>query len=139
MEINGLRSQFGVQLAWFSIQSRAVIVEDTIGDIARLLHFCQEDAATNGMNSASRDVEHITGMHLMSCQNVADAAIFHSLAVFVRRNRILETGIEVSSRLCINDVPHLRLSEFSMLSHCHFVARVYLNAQIFLSINEFYE
>ena len=52
IEIKGLSGEVCMELAGLAIHAWAVVVVDAIGDIGGLLDLGQQDAATNGMDSA---------------------------------------------------------------------------------------
>ena len=57
--VEGLSSQLGMQLTGLAIQAQTIIVVDTIGDIGRLLDLGQQDATTDGMDTACREIKDI--------------------------------------------------------------------------------
>lgn len=66
VEIYSIKCLFRVQLTGLAVKSGTVIVEDTVGDIAGLLHLGKCYATSNSMHAACGDIEHIAGMYFMT-------------------------------------------------------------------------
>lgn len=125
-----------MQLAWTTIEARTIVVEDTIGDVGRLLYLGKEDAAAYGMDSACREIEDVATFYFMACQDIGDAAIFDAFLELVFGYWLLESGIEVAAWLGVDDVPHLALAHLIMDACCHLVVRVDLDAEVTFGIDE---
>ena len=139
MVVEGLGSQLGMEFTRLAIHARTVIVVDAIGDIAGLLDLRQEDASTDGMNTTGREVEDIARGDLMTCQHLGDGMVLYAFLIFFGGHLPTETGIEIATRLSIEDVPHLALAHLSMDSLCHLVVGMYLDAEVFLGIDELHQ
>ena len=137
--VEGLGGQFGVQFAGFAVHAGAVVVVDAIGDVAGLLDLGEEDATTDGMNTTGREVEDITGLDLMVGKDLGDSTVFYAFLVLIGGYGLLEAGIEVGSRVCLDDVPHLRLAHLAMDALGHLVIGMHLDAEVTLGIDEFDE
>ena len=133
--VNGPGSQFGMQLAGLAVKTGAVIVEDAVGDIGGLLNLGQADAATDGMDTAGRKVEDVTLVDFMFGKDLGDGAVVDSLPIFLWCYLLPETGIETGTGLGIEDVPHLGLSVFVVLTLGHLVVGVYLYGEVLLGID----
>ena len=125
--VDGLCSEFGVQLAGFAVKARTVVVVDAVGHIGRLLDFGEGDARSDGVHSSCREVEHVAGLHAMSCKHLGDGAVGDSAPVFFGGDGALESGVETGAALSIDYVPHLGLAHFAVFAEGHFVARVHLD------------
>jgi len=136
MVVEGLGGQFGVEFAGLAVHAGAVVIEDAIGDVAGLLDLGEEDAATDGMDTTSREVEHIAGLDLMVGKDLGDGTVFYAFLVFIGGYGLLEAGIEVGAGVGLDDVPHLRLAHLAMYPLCHLVVRVDLDAEVTLGIDE---
>ncbi len=75
----------------------------------------------------------------MLCDYIGYRSVGNALFVFLFCYVVLESGIQITSRLGIDDIPHLGLAEFVVYALCHLIVRMNLNAQVFLCIDEFYE
>ena len=128
-----------MELAGLAVHARAVVVEDAVGDIAGLLDLGEEDATTDGMDTAGREVEHIAGLDLMVGEDLGDGAVFYAFLVLIGGYGLLEAGIEVGAGVGLDDVPHLRLTHLAMDALGHLVVRVDLDAEVTLGIDEFDE
>lgn len=106
-EVNGLGSQFGMELAGLAVKTGTVVVEDAVGDIGGLLYLDQTNAATDGMDTAGREVEDIALMDFMLGKDLGDGAIVDTLFIFLWGYLLSETGIQTGTGLGIEDVPHL--------------------------------
>lgn len=137
MEVDGFKGKIGVQLSWFAVKPRAVVVEDAIGDIAALLHLCQEDAAADGMDASCGEIEHVAWFHFVAGKHLCDATVGYALLIFVGRDVLLQPCIEIGSWLGVDDVPAFGFSVFVVAATCQFVTWVYLNAEVVSSIDEF--
>ena len=136
MVVEGLGSQGGMQLTGLAVHARTVVVVDAVGDVAGLLDLGQQDATTDGMNSTGREVEDVASLYGVVGQDFGDGAVLHTLLVFVGRYLLLETSIEVGSLVGTDDIPHLALAHLAVLTLCHLIVGVYLDAQVFLSVDE---
>ena len=136
MVVEGLGSQFGMEFTGLAIHARTVIVVDAIGDIAGLLDLRQENACTDGMNTTGREVEDIARGNLVTCQHLGDGMVLYAFLIFFGGHLATETGIEIATRLSIEDVPHLALTHLTMDALCHLVVGMHLDAEVFLGIDE---
>ena len=55
--VEGLCRQLSMQFTGLTVQTRAVVVVDAVGDVTGLLDLGQQDAATDSMDTTSRQVE----------------------------------------------------------------------------------
>ena len=136
MEVQGLGSQGCVELARLAIETRAVVVEDAIGDIRGLLDLSEEDAPTDGVHTTGREVEDIARLDLVVGKDLGDAAVLNALLVLVGGDLLFEAGIEVGTRVSLDDIPHLGLAHLAMLALGHLVVGMHLDAQVALGIDE---
>ena len=136
VEVEGLGGEFGVEFAGLAVHAGAVVVEDAVGDIAGLLDLGEEDATTDGMDTAGGEVEYIAGLDLMVAQDLGDGAVFYAFLVLIGGYGLLEAGIEVGTGVGLDDVPHLRLAHLAMDTLGHLVVRVHLDAEVALGIDE---
>ena len=136
MVVEGLGGQLGMELTGLAIHARAVVVVDAVGDIAGLLDLGEEDAATDGMDTTGREVEHIAGLDLMVGQDLGDGTVFYAFLVFIGGYGLFEAGIEVGAGVGLDDVPHLRLAHLAMYPLCHLVIGMHLDAQVAPGIDE---
>ena len=134
--VEGLSRQFGVELTRLAVHSWAIVVKDAIGDVTRLLHLGQEDAATDGMDASGRNIEDVSRMNLVLGESIGNGTILHLALVLLGGKLLLETGIEIGSRFGIDDVPHLGLPELIVFAKRHLVVRMHLNGEVFLGIDE---
>ena len=136
MEVEGLGGEFGVQFAGLAIHAGAVVVVDAVGDVAGLLDLGEEDATADGMDTAGREVEHITGLDLMVGEDLGDGAVFYAFLVLIGGYGLLEAGIEVGTGVGLDDVPHLRLAHLAMDALGHLVVGMDLDAEVATGIDE---
>ena len=136
MEVQGLGSQSCVELTGLAIETRAVVVEDAIGDIRGLLDLSEEDAPTDGVHTTGREVEDIARLDLVVGKDLGDGAILNAPLVFVGGNLLFEARIEVGTRVGLDDIPHLGLAHLAMFALGHLIVGVHLNAQVALGIDE---
>ena len=106
-KVNGLGSQFGMELAGLAVKTGTVVIEDAVGDIGGLLYLDQTDAATDGMDTTGREVEDIALMDFMLGKDLGDGAVVDTLLIFLWGYLLSETGIETGTGLGVEDVPHL--------------------------------
>ena len=97
MIIEGFCGQIRVQFARFSVHSGSVIVVDAIGKVAALLHFGQQNAGPDGVNTAGRNIEHVARMHLVAGQYVGDSAIGDALFAFGFIDFAVEPHVKISA------------------------------------------
>lgn len=90
-EVNSIGCLGCVQLPWTAIEPGAVVVEDSVGDVAVLLDFCQADAATDGMHPSCGDEEHIALLDFVALEHLADGSVLDALLVLILRNRLVES------------------------------------------------
>ena len=93
MIIDGLGSQVDMQLARLAIQTRAIVIEDAVSEVGRLLDLGQQNAATDGVNTARRKVKHIASLHLMARQHIGDGAILNAFLKLIVGDLRLEARI----------------------------------------------
>ena len=136
MEVEGLGSKFGVEFAGLAVHAGAVVVEDAVGDVAGLLDLGEEDATTDGMDTAGREVEDIAGLDLVVGEDLGDGAVFYAFLVLIGGYGLLEAGIEVGARVGLDDVPHLGLAHLAMDTLGHLVVGMDLDAQVATGIDE---
>ena len=82
-----------MQLARLAIQTRAIVIEDAVSEVGRLLDLGQQNAATDGVNTASRKIKHIACLHLMARQHVGDGAILYAFLKLIVGDLRLEARI----------------------------------------------
>ena len=136
MEVEGLGGEFGVELAGLAVHAGAVVVVDAVGDVAGLLDLGEEDATTDGMDTAGREVEHIAGLDLMVGEDLGDGAVFYAFLVLIGGYGLLEAGIEVGAGVGLDDVPHLGLAHLAMDPLGHLVVGMDLDAEVATGIDE---
>jgi len=107
MVVEGLGGELGMELARLAVHSRAVVVEDAIGDVTGLLDLGEEDAATDGVDAAGREIEHVAGLHLMVGKDLGDGAVGNPTIVLLGGYLLAEAGIEMGAFLGLDDIPHL--------------------------------
>ena len=139
MEVERLGCQCRMQFTGLAIQARPVVVKDPIRHIRRLLHLCQQDAATDGMYPPRRQIEHIASLDLMVGQYLRNSAVGNTLIVLSHLNLPFETRIEMSALIGLDDIPHLRLAHLPMFTHRHLVVGMHLDTQVLLGIDEFHQ
>ena len=83
VEVNRIERLLSMQLTWLAIETRTVIVEDSVSHIGALLHLGQQDASTDGMDAARWDEEDIACLDGMLGQHLADRAIGHTVLILV--------------------------------------------------------
>ena len=136
MEVEGLGGEFGVELAGLAIHAGAVVVEDAVGDVTGLLDLSEEDATTDGMDTAGREVEDITGFDLVVGEDLGDGTVFYAFLVLIGGYGLLESGIEVGAGVGLDDVPHLGLAHLAMDTLGHLIVGVDLDAEVATGIDE---
>ena len=136
MKVEGLGCQVCMQRTGLAIHARTVVVENAVGDIARLLDLGQEDAATDGMDTACGEIEDIARLDLVVGKDLSDSAISDATVVFFQGYLQFETGIEMRPFIGPDDIPHLRLTHLTMQPPRHVVVGMDLDAQVALRINE---
>ena len=139
MEVERLSRQFRMELTRFPVEPRTVVVKDPVGHIRRLLHLSQKDSAADGMHTAGRQIEHVARLHLVIGQHLGDGTIRHPLLVFIGRNLLFETRIEVGTLLGLDDIPHLRLAHLPVLTHRHLIVGMHLDTQVLLGIDKLHQ
>ena len=137
VEVEGLGCQGGMELAGLAVHAGAVVVEDAVGDVGGLLDFCEQDAATDGVDAASGEVEHVACLNLVVGEDLGDAAVLYALLVLVGGDVLLEAGIEVGAWVSLDDVPHLGLAHLAVEALRQGIVGVDLYAEVFFCINEF--
>ena len=136
VEVEGLSGKFGVELAGLTVHAGAVVVEDAVGDIAGLLDLGEEDATTDGMDTAGGEVEHVARLDLVVGEYLGDGAVFYAFLVLIGGYGLLESGIEVGAWVGLDDVPHLRLAHLAMDTLGHLVVGMDLDAEVATGIDE---
>ena len=136
MEVEGLGGEFGVEFAGLAVHAGAVVVEDAVGDVAGLLDLGEEDATTDGMDTAGGQVEHIAGLDLVVGEHLGDGAVLDATVVFLGGYLLLEAGIEVGAGVGLDDVPHLGLAHLAMDTLGHLVVGMDLDAEVAAGIDE---
>ena len=136
MVVEGLGGQFGVELAGLAVHAGTVVVEDAVGDVAGLLDLGEEDTTTDGMDTTGREVEDIACLDLVIGQHLGDGTVFYAFLVFIGGYGLLEAGIEVGTRVGLDDVPHLAFAHLAMDALGHLVVGMDLDAEVALGIDE---
>ena len=88
------------------------------------------------MDTTSRQIEHIAWLDLMLGQHVDDGAVLHPPLIFLLGDFAVEPRIKEAVGLGIDNIPHLRLSHFSVYPLGHFIVGVNLDTEVFLGIDE---
>ena len=68
-------------------------------------------------------------------KDLGDGAVVDTLLIFLWGYLLVETGIETGTGLGIEDVPHLGLAGFVVLTLGHLVIGVYLDGEVPLGID----
>ena len=137
--VQRLRCQRRVQCPRLAVKSRTVIVEYTVCQVRTLLHLSQQRTAAYRMDASRRNVEHVALLHVVRRQHVTDAAVLYALAIFIFRYQTLKAAVELSSRLCVHNIPHLRLAERVVIFTCHLVVGMHLYRQVLRSVDKLYQ
>ena len=118
-------------LAGLAVQAQAAVVVDAVGDIGRLLDFCDEAAAADGVDAPGRQEEDISGMYIVAGQDIGDGAVGHFGGVLLRSYLFGEAGQEVGAFIGRYNVPHLGFSLGAVVPRGgQFVVRVHLDGQV---------
>ena len=64
VEIEDVGGLLDVQLARLAVRTESVVVEDAVSEIAWLLHLKKDDALTDRVQRAGREVEDVARLHL---------------------------------------------------------------------------
>ena len=136
IEIEGLGGEVGVQLSRSAVDARSVVVEDAVGDIAALLNLGEKDAAADGMDAASRDVEDVARGDLMTSECGDDGPVGDAALILFGREMFAEAGEQRGAGLGVDDIPHFGLPHFIMHASGHLVVGVDLNGEVSLGIDK---
>ena len=139
MKVERLRRQIRMQFARLAIHARTVVVEDAIGDVGGLLHLSQQDAATDGMDTACGEEEHVARLDLMVGKHLRDGAVGDAPVVFVECDPFAEPRIEMRPFVGLDDIPHLRFPHLAMQATRHVVVGMHLDAQVASGIDELHQ
>ena len=91
------------------------------------------------MDTTGREIKDVTGLDLMVCKDIGDGTVCDTALVFLGGDLLPETGIEVTTLIGLDDIPHLGLAHLAMFAHGHLVIGMYLYAQVFPGINELHQ
>ena len=134
--VNALGSFLGVELAIVAILVLTLEVVDAIGNIAGLLNLDNETACSDGVDSAGRDKEAVTFLHVILSQGIGDGIILHHLLVLLRSNLNLQAVVELGIRLAWQRIPHLGLAAFLTLLLGNFIIRMHLDREVAVGIDK---
>ena len=112
-------------------------IVDTISHIRGLLNLCHKTAGTDGMDTTSRDKEHITRADFITSQYIGNRVVLHHLLILFRGYPLFQTAIQLGTGRRFQNVPHLRFATTLALTVSYLVRRMYLNRQILTGIDEF--
>lgn len=74
-EVDGGEGLFDVEVARFAIKPESVPVEDTVGGVAVLLDFKDEEAGADGVEASGWDEEAIADPRMEDVDEVGDGAV----------------------------------------------------------------
>ena len=84
----------------------AVVVVYAVGDVRCLLDFGNEASAADGVDASCGQEEHITGLDVVTCQDVGNTAIGNLCGIFFGSYLLLKSGKKMCTRIGGNYVPH---------------------------------
>ena len=134
--VDSILGQFGMQFAGIAVGILAVVVVDTISDIACLLDFSDEATRANRMDTAGREEEYVALGYVVTLEDIHEGIVLHTFHIFVGINLLRETGIQSSTRSRLNHIPHFRFAERVVASLGQFVIRMNLDRQIVAGIDK---
>ena len=89
----------------------SVIVINAVGNVGGLLNLSNETACTNGMHPPCWQEKDITLAHFISLQCIGEGVVLYRFNIGFRGNAFLETSEKKCTGSCLDDVPHLGLTE----------------------------
>ncbi len=134
-EVNGILGQLGVQFAGVALGIAAVIVVDTVGNVARLLDFGQQVACAYGMYTSGGQEEYIARVRVVYGQGFGKAAFGHTAYIVVGSHGGIESGVNLGIFIALDYVPHFGFAQRVVALACQFVVGVYLNRQVLVGID----
>ena len=108
--IDNVKGLVDMQIAQGPVVLTAIVVVQTIGDIAGLLRLENHGPTLNGVHRAGVDLEEITGVDGDLVQDLVPAALLDGGGEFLARGRTLaddDRGVVIA----IDDIPALGLAE----------------------------
>ena len=125
-----------LQLALMAVLVDAVVVEDAISDVARLLYLGDEISGTDGMDAACWQEEHLPTMRSVVVHDIHDGAISHTTVIFLRSDVATESRHDLRSWLMVDDIPHLSFAATTVHTLRHHVIRMHLHREVAARVNQ---
>ena len=91
--------------------ARPTVIEQSISDIAVLLHFQKADTSTNGMNGICRNVEEVTPLYGMPVEHFLDRTVERCSAQGFGIYRLFETCCDRRTGFGVKDQPAFLFSK----------------------------
>ena len=82
--VDGIACPFCMQFAQLAVVVAAVVVIDSVGDVACLLDFSDEGSGPDAMDASGRDMEDVAGLELVEAEHVFDASVSDTAFIFFR-------------------------------------------------------
>ena len=135
--VDSFLRQFRVELARLAVQAHPPVVVDAVREIRSLLDFGDEASAADGMDTTGRKEEHVTGMHVVTGQDIGDGSVGHAPLIFFRCQLLAQAGIQAGARFRVHHIPHLGLPvALPVAAERHRIVGMDLDGQVVPGVDE---
>ena len=111
--------------------ARASEIVEAVGDVAILLHFEEDQPASDRMDSARGRIESVALLHLSPVEHAHDRSVERCGAQLFRRGRAVESHADARAGLRIEHDPRLVLSARMSGLPGRGIVRMHLHGQLF--------
>ena len=125
--IDSVFRQFRMQLTAITVHIFTVVIVNTIRDVAGLLDLSNKTTRSDRMHTSRRQEEYIAFIYVVTLKHIHDRIVLHTFHIFLSVDLLRETGIQASAFLCLDHIPHLRLTERVVAFFRQLIVRVNLN------------
>ena len=130
------QSLFDMEISFFTVLTDSAVIIDAVSDIGVLLDLGNKDSFADRMKRSGLDKENIALLDRHCIEHLEERILLDPPGKFLAGNLLLESVIEESSLLRVENIPHLCFAVLALVLQCKTVARMDLDRQVVLRVNE---
>ena len=130
------QSLLDVQVALLAVLADAAVIVHAIGYIGVLLDLGDQDPLADRVKGAGLDEQDVALFHGDSVEHLKQCVLLDSLSEFFPCDLLFETIIQEGAFLSVENVPHLCFAILAFVLKRESVARVDLDRQVVLRVDE---
>ena len=130
------QSLLDVQVALLAVLADATVIVHAIGYIGVLLDLGDQDPLADRVKGAGLDEQDVALFHGDSVEHLKQCVLLDPLSKFLSCDLLFETVIKECAFLSVENVPHLCFAILAFVLQRESVARVDLDRQVVLRVDE---